>query len=199
MLYQGSTLSDTPLAIDELQLSTELECVSLPILSIGVVRDLIARAYVRPFEKATKTIVLEVGQIAPAAQQAMLKILEEPPETTRFIIVIPSFDNLLGTLRSRLYQPLDNREMSISPHVLFAEFMARPYAERFSMIADIAKAKDSADFEELARGLRNWLIQAPVSPLSITLHDWLQVLPKRGSSKKMLWEDIALRLPVARP
>ena len=148
-------------------------------------------------EKATKTIVLEVGQIAGEAQQAMLKILEEPPVTTLFIIVVPSFDNLLPTLRSRLYQPQDNREVMDTSHQLFTDFVARSYGERIALIAEIAKAKDTPDFEALSQGLRNWIAHAPVTPLVTTVHDWLLVLSKRGSSKKMLWEDIALRLPVA--
>ncbi len=194
VLYHGRVLADTPLDLALVRAETELEILSLPVLSIGAVRTLIATAYVRPFEKPTKTIVLEVGQIAPEAQQALLKLLEEPPATTRFILVLPAFDNLLPTLRSRLYEPTDVRTTSVIPHTLFESFLAAPYAARIAQIADIAKAKDSTDFEMLAAGLRTFVANAPVLPRTAELHDRLLVLGKRGASKKMLWEDIALRL-----
>ena len=84
LLYQGRVLTDTPIDVGQLRATTEVELVHVPILSIGLVRELTLSAYARPFEKASKTIVIEVGQIAPEAQQALLKLLEEleqaPPE-----------------------------------------------------------------------------------------------------------------------
>jgi hypothetical protein len=198
VLYQGHALSDTPLDIEQLRSETEVETVSVPVLSIGAVRSLIETAYVRPFEKPTKTIVLAVGQIAPEAQQALLKLLEEPPATTRFILVLPSFDSLFPTLRSRLYQPTDTRAAVEVKNELFESFLKHTYGERIALIADIAKAKDTSDFETLAIGLRSFVEHAAVSPLTAQLHEWLMLLPRRGSSKKMLWEDIALRLSILR-
>ncbi len=198
VLFQGRVLADTAIDVPLLRSKTELEFLSVPVLSIAIVRELIASAYVKPFEKPTKTIVLEVGQIAPEAQQALLKVLEEPPLTTRFILVLPSFDSLLATLRSRLYQPIDER-MSVSvEYPLFQEFLRRPFAERMAQIADIAKTKETSDFDLLCDGLRSWAVEAPVNSLTTRIHEWLLVLPKRGSSKKMLWEDIALSLPTVR-
>lgn len=198
VLYQGHTLADTPLDLGILRSETELELVTLPVLSIGVVRSLIATAYARPFEKSTKTIVLEVGQIAPEAQQALLKVLEEPPVTTRFILILPTFDNLLPTLRSRLYQPTDTRDVVVVQNELFKTFMAYSHSERIAQITNIAKAKDTTEFETLATGLRTFVTSMPVSSQTTQLHEWLLLLPKRGASKKMLWEDIALRLSVSR-
>ena len=199
VLFKGRVLADTPLDITVLKEGTELEIISAAVLSIGAVRALITTAYVRPFAKPTKTIVLEVGQIAPEAQQALLKLLEEPPATTRFILVLPIFDNLLPTLRSRLYQPADVRTVAVTKNELFETFERGSYAERIAQIADIAKAKDATDFEILATGLRTLVADSAVSPAMVQLHEWLLILPKRGASKKMLWEDIALTLAVARP
>ena len=199
VLFKGRVLADTPIDVAVLKEGTELEMLSVPVLSIGAVRTLITTAYVRPFAKPTKTIVLEVGQIAQEAQQALLKLLEEPPATTRFILVLPTFDNLLPTLRSRLYQPADVRVVAVPENKLFDTFERSSYAERIAQIADMAKAKDTTDFETLATGLRTLVARSVVSPAMVQLHEWLLILPKRGSSKKMLWEDIALTLPVARP
>ena len=54
VLYQGHVLSDTPLDSELLRAETELQILSLPVLSIGAVRTLIATAFVRPFEKRSE-------------------------------------------------------------------------------------------------------------------------------------------------
>lgn len=196
LLYCGRVLSDTPLDLGELARKTEIEILNVAVLSIAMVRDLTATAYVRPFEKDTKTIVLEVGQIAGEAQHALLKLLEEPPATTKFILVLPSFVGLLPTLRSRLHQPTDERSIIIVENKRFTSFLQSPLAVRINEIASLAKAKETTGFDELASGLADWLTTAPAAPMRTQLHAWLLILPKRGSSKKMLWEDIALRLPL---
>jgi hypothetical protein len=84
------------------------------------------------------------------------------------------------------------------PNELFDAFLARSYSERMTQIADIAKAKETTDFDILSTGLRAYVAETDITPILAQIHAWLLLLPKRGSSKKMLWEDIALRLPVAR-
>jgi hypothetical protein len=112
-------------------------------------------------------------------------------------LIVPSFDNLLPTLRSRLYQVGESGHAAVAFSPLYGQFAAAGVGERMVLIADIAKVKDSAQFDELAQGLTSSLQNAVPSALTTRLHEWLLLLPKRGSSKKMLWEDIALVLPVA--
>ncbi len=198
VLYIGDSLATTSIDVTALKTITELEIMRLPVLSIGAVRQLIMSAYVRPFERPTKTIVLEVGQIAPEAQQALLKVLEEPPATTKFILVMPSTKGLLATVLSRLFVVENTQASAPGATSALDTFMAQTYSERINTISDIAKAKDSAEFEVLSRELALWLGLHPALPAQVQarLHDWLLVLSNRGSSKKMLWEDIALVLPV---
>ena len=196
ILYQGHTLADTGIDETDLPQATEVEVMSFPILSIGLVRQLIAAAYLRPFEKPTRTIVLEVGQIALEAQHALLKLLEEPPETTSFIIITPEPGHLLPTVRSRLYQPA-HQVTTPEFDQIFRNYLASSVGERITQIATIAKAKDTTDFEKLATGLSLWLPGAPPGVNRALIPEWLLLLPKRGTAKKMIWEDIALRLPVA--
>lgn len=60
-------------------------------------------------------IVDEAELLAPAGQDAMLKTLEEPPEGTVIILVTPSEERLLPTVRSRsqrvAFTPLDDKAM----------------------------------------------------------------------------------------
>ena len=73
--------------------------------SIGVeeVREqLIKEAYVRPFSAPRKVFVIEQGEaMTQGAQNALLKILEEPPSYAVFILLASAQDQLLETIRSR--------------------------------------------------------------------------------------------------
>jgi len=74
-------------------------------ISIGQIRDMIADAYVVPNDADTKAYILLDGDwIGPAAQNAMLKVLEEPPAQAGFILCAESPEGLLDTIRSRCIQ-----------------------------------------------------------------------------------------------
>ncbi|WP_300366868.1 DNA polymerase III subunit delta' [Hydrogenimonas sp.] len=54
-----------------------------------------------------KIILLCAGHFTPIAQNKLLKIIEEPPSKTHFILATPSKSGLLATIRSRLV--IENR------------------------------------------------------------------------------------------
>ena len=71
-------------------------------ISVDQIRNLITDAYVKPFENQKKVYILRHGDdITPQAQNALLKILEEPPEYVVFIILTENVNSLLPTIRSR--------------------------------------------------------------------------------------------------
>ncbi len=63
-------------------------------------RAVIAEAYIS--ETSLKYIVLAAKQFNVYSQNALLKLLEEPPSNIAFVIVAPSKSVLLPTVRSRL-------------------------------------------------------------------------------------------------
>ncbi len=72
--------------------------------TIGVepVRDAITEALIKPFYNRHKVFIIDDGDIlTPQAQNALLKIIEEPPEYAVFIIVCTNSEILLETVRSR--------------------------------------------------------------------------------------------------
>lgn len=74
-------------------------------ISVDQIRNLITDAYVKPFENQKKVYILKHGDdITPQAQNALLKILEEPPEYIVFIILAENVNSLLPTIRSRCCQ-----------------------------------------------------------------------------------------------
>lgn len=59
-------------------------------------------AYVRPNEAPCRVFVLENAQnLSPQAQNALLKVLEEPPAAVQFLLTCDRSSSLLATVRSR--------------------------------------------------------------------------------------------------
>ncbi len=76
------------------------------------IRQLRAIAYTRPFEFPRRVFIIDEAQtIHWQAVDLLLKVLEEPPETTRFILICPNAFELRPTVRSRCmrmtFQPVD--------------------------------------------------------------------------------------------
>lgn len=87
--------------------------------SIGVdeIRKIISDVYIRPFQARYKVYIIEDGDaLTPEAQNAMLKILEEPPLYTVFIICTTNLGFILPTVQSRSriihFYPQSGRDIS---------------------------------------------------------------------------------------
>src|ERR1017187_255179 len=66
------------------------------------IRQLRSIAYTRPFEFPRRIFILDEAQaIHWQAVDLLLKVLEEPPETTSFILICPNAYELRSTIRSR--------------------------------------------------------------------------------------------------
>ena len=71
-------------------------------IKIDQVRELVDRAAYRPFEGKRRAVIIdEADALMQAAQNALLKTLEEPPSASVFILVTARPDALLATVRSR--------------------------------------------------------------------------------------------------
>lgn len=81
-------------------------------IRIDQVRDIIERVAYRPFEGRRRVVIIdEADALVPAAQNALLKTLEEPPSLSVFMLITSRPDVLLATVRSRCprlrFRPLD--------------------------------------------------------------------------------------------
>lgn len=63
-------------------------------------KEVISEAY--KSEESTKTLILGAKSFTVPAQNALLKILEEPPRNIVFLLVAPNKSTFLPTVRSRL-------------------------------------------------------------------------------------------------
>ena len=82
------------------------ECLAQPgetdCLKVDAIRQIRADAFVFPNEADRRVFLLHNMQLSnEAAQNALLKILEEPPEYVRFLLTCPSATALLPTILSR--------------------------------------------------------------------------------------------------
>lgn len=72
-------------------------------IKIETIREIRSRAYIMPNEAPFQIfMILEASGMGEVQQDALLKILEEPPQTARFILTTRSRDDLRQTILSRV-------------------------------------------------------------------------------------------------
>lgn len=91
------------------------------LFSVDDARRLQMFATQAPVQCRHKCIVLATGRLFHEAQNALLKLFEEPSDDTSLVLIVPSDGVLLPTLRSRLI-PLPGTEVAL-PGVV-QEFLA---------------------------------------------------------------------------
>ncbi|HSX40627.1 MAG TPA: hypothetical protein VLF68_03355 [Candidatus Saccharimonadales bacterium] len=72
--------------------------------SVGIeqVRDVQHKLFLKPIKSKTKLLVINASnEITVEAQNALLKILEEPPDHTIIVLAVPSRESVLPTILSR--------------------------------------------------------------------------------------------------
>jgi DNA polymerase III subunit delta' len=136
-------------------------------IKIDPVRDVVERAQYRPFEGRRRVVIVDYADaLTEDAQSALLKILEEPPSASAFLLVSPSPDTLLPTVRSRCprlrFGPLAASEI--------AEALVRDHgydeAEARAVAADadgsLGRALDAeaADLAQARATAQLWLTQS---------------------------------------
>lgn len=162
-------------------------------------RELIALAGLKNFTEAT--FFVAASSITSEAQQALLKLLEEPQAGTAFVLLLPH-GTLLPTVRSRML-PHPTLGGGDAPAVKeAAEFLKSSAKERSALLAQMLK-KDDEEVKERILDFVNALEALLVegvgrSEVRAGLADIAQVrsyLRDRSPSLKMLLEHLALALP----
>ncbi|MGI5935896.1 MAG: ATP-binding protein [Oscillospiraceae bacterium] len=93
---------------------------------VGQIRNIIADAQVLPNEAEKKVyIIKDAGDMNISAQNAMLKVLEEPPAAVAFILCTDNAGSLLDTVRSRCVELSINND--VRPPGEEAMALARDY------------------------------------------------------------------------
>lgn len=95
-------------------------------IGVDIMRDIVSDAYIKPFLSRHKVYIIENGNLmTEQAQNAFLKILEEPPEYAVFIILSSNPEMLLQTVISRC---IPIRFTSVSKETV-KEYAAKKYPQ----------------------------------------------------------------------
>jgi hypothetical protein len=171
-------------------------------------RQLCARAVP---EGGTRIYVCALDKITREAQNAILKLFEEPTQGIHFFLALPHASQLLPTLRSRLMLlPIDSYRtgtktgtVRASLNISTEEFIKALPHQRLKMISRITDEKNVRDADAFLSMLEDVLLQKKKdltrgSELYLSLEEIEKVktyLQGRSPSVKMILEHVALALP----
>jgi DNA polymerase III delta prime subunit len=179
--------------------SDDVQEVCIDRFGIDDARELVKKAYSRPIEAVEQILVVRTDFITLEAQNALLKVLEEPPSSTKFVFVVPKDFIILPTLSSRFGEFFSKEKNIVSEtnqNIVFSEFMKNGYSERLSSIEQAIKKKDMEWQKSIKRGLIEYLEKPfEISSSLKELEYSARLLLTRGASNKMLFEHVALILP----
>ena len=149
-------------------------------IKIDPVREVIDRARFRPFEGRRRVVIIDhADALTDDAQSALLKILEEPPSASVFVLVTSQPDVLLATVRSRC------------PRLRFAPLSAAEIADALKRDHDYSEAEAQAAAAD-ADGSLGRALEAEAADLAAarsTAQQWLTQAARGG--------DLAARIQMA--
>ncbi len=129
---------------------------SSAVIKIAQIRNLLGIVPYPPLEARVRTVIIEPADaLNVEAANALLKTLEEPPSSTRFILITSRPDALLSTIRSRCqaihFGRLTDEEVERG---LIAAGIGDEQAKRGAALADgsLGAAMERIDDPVLARG-----------------------------------------------
>ena len=184
-------------AITERFGSSDVRDISADIIGISDARSIIEQANVRPVSGTHQLVIVNARSIRVEAQHALLKIFEEPPISSLFLVCVPSDCYLLPTLLSRFYVHDSHSEKSLDTNTAFEDFSKLSYKERIEQIKKRLDKKDLAWVEEMKKGLLVKLSSTKKEINKEVLPNLVMVaenLNTRGASNKFLLEELALSL-----
>lgn len=134
-------------------------------ISVKTVRNMIERMQMSSMSGQWRVVLIDaVDELTLTAENAILKLLEEPPQQTLFLLVTHQLSNVLPTVRSRAriekMQPLSISEL----RELCARFMSDTEVSTeilklsngsFGKIANLKSSGGDAVYEELLDMLQN--------------------------------------------
>ncbi len=164
-------------------------------------REVARLAQLRPVGER-KLLCISSPSITAEAQDALLKLFEEPPAHTHFFLVLPNVQNLRPTLLSRVQVLHPPQMFQGSPGTFEGEFLRADYARRLDIVAKIAKDKDRAGAASLINFLEKELYNASeiekeekydaLKAIALTR----KYIGDKGSMLKQLLESVAMQLPI---
>lgn len=175
------------------------------LLSVDDARELGRLAANAPVAGDKKVFIISAGRIFHEAQNALLKLFEEPPAGTHLYLVLPHAGGLLPTLRSRLVlhtatalRP-DAARLFVDADQKERERIVTKIVERAKSDKDDDKQEARADAQALLSGLVRIVHEAPRTRETLAfLEDatrFAPILATRSAPLKQIFEHILFTFP----
>jgi len=181
--------------VSEIEKSTEVEVevFSESLLSVDTAREIGRRIIIIPSEGKHKVFILAFSNIFHEAQNALLKVLEEPRPNVSFLLVSGT-SLLLPTILSRVS---DIVYADDTTYDLWAKtFIKSDIAKRLEEIKKLVEDENldvSARLIAIEKAIPHDMIHADTRKVLISLLSFARI---RGASAKMLLETVALNIDV---
>ncbi|HEX7651515.1 MAG TPA: hypothetical protein VF439_02250 [Candidatus Paceibacterota bacterium] len=190
------------------------------LFSVDDARALADIARLSSTQGGAKAVIVSATRLFHEAQNALLKLFEEPPPDTYLFLVVPSAGMLLPTMRSRIMAlPEDGpkRNEPRNAEGVAGEFLGAGAAAREKIVAKLlAQAKSDKDEDKqaaradaltLAEGLARsahakWLDAKPggaeeksLRAYLADLDSFIPILHERSAPLKLIFEHLLLSVP----
>ncbi|MHB8660922.1 MAG: hypothetical protein ACYC75_03260 [Minisyncoccota bacterium] len=159
-----------------------------------------------PFAGSHKVVIIAAGRAYHEAQNALLKIFEEPPIRTYLFLVLPTLGGLLPTLRSRV-TTLETRAVERRAEIpdITRVFIKASKEKRSALIKKLASGADEEERREhrdeaiaLVNGVEVALLRQGLEGNAATLSDIATLRDyfyDRSAPVRMILEHLSLVIP----
>ncbi len=187
----------------------DFSLIKIDNLKIDQARELRSMALEKGYDSNRKFFVICINSATLDAEQALLKMFEEPIENTHFFLIVPSTDSLLSTLVSRFYT-IKSKNVDVEEIKKAENFLKMPLVKRIDFLKELLVIEEEDDevlieYSPKAKALKF------LNALEVALHtkniglpsvkSFQQIFKVReflrqpGSSAKTLMEGVALGIP----
>lgn len=170
------------------------------VVGIDESREIRTKQSRKPFREGGKKIfVINARSVTVEAQNALLKIFEDPGEGTYFFLVVPRAETIIPTLKSRLVT-IPSPAADILSNTLVSEFLSGDYKMRMKLLEEIVEEKDKGGAGLFLDNLEKEFYKK-IGPNAHTVSVFEDIrkcrsyLNDRAPSIKMLLEYVALAVP----
>ncbi len=196
----GSILGE---AIERLVSNLDFSEENYDLFGIDEARRLKERAFLRPFSGDKKVFIISSRTFTAEAQNALLKLFEEPSLGTYFFIITQNANNILSTLKSRLTSiNLKEKKIDSDAEKEALDFFASNPAKRLLIVNKIIENKDKTRMDNFLNSLEISVVKKidKNKPQFIKTIEDLQksreYMSAKGASLKLIFEYLALSLPI---
>lgn len=200
---EEKTVSILNISLEELTSYLDFSKEVYDSFGIDESRRLKERAFMRPFSGDHKVFIISFHSITLEAQNALLKLFEEPPLGTHFFIITQNSNNILPTLLSRLVRVvLEEKTFSSEETDNVENFLSSSPAKRLFFINKIIEKKAKDELGDFLNNLEEVAVKkiGKKDQVFIKAIENIQKSRKyiglRGSSPKLVFEYLALSLPI---